>query len=104
MNPTGLAILEHLRAVDGERIARSRDPLFAERVTAVKTYQQVRFANTYADLFDDSRHAAAARFFLDELYGPHDFAQRDTQFAARSACSESARQRCGFAAYFCLLL
>lgn len=81
MNPTGLAILEHLRTVDGERIARSRDPVLAERVTAVKTYQQVRFANTYADLLNDSRHAAAARFFLNELYGPHDFAQRDTQFA-----------------------
>jgi hypothetical protein len=30
---------------------------------------------------NDSRHAAAAKFFLNELYGPHDFAQRDTQFA-----------------------
>jgi hypothetical protein len=81
MNSTALAILEHLRTVDAERAARSLDPALAERVTAVKTYQQLRFARTYADLLDDSRHAAATQFFLGELYGPHDFAQRDTQFA-----------------------
>jgi hypothetical protein len=81
MNPTGLVILEHLRIVDAERMARLSAPALAERVTSVKTYQQVRFARTYADLLADSRHAAAAQFFLTELYGPTDFAQRDTQFA-----------------------
>ena len=29
----------------------------------------------------DPRHCAAARFFLDDLYGPQDFAERDAQFA-----------------------
>jgi hypothetical protein len=81
MNPTGLAILEHLRTVDEERVARSSDPALAERVTAVKSYQQLRFARTYADLLADTRHGAAARFFLGELYGPNDFVQRDIQFA-----------------------
>ncbi len=29
----------------------------------------------------DARFGPAARFFLDDLYGPHDFTERDVQFA-----------------------
>lgn len=47
----------------------------------MKVYQHARFAATYADLLRSAEHAAAARFFLDELYGPHDFTERDAQFA-----------------------
>jgi hypothetical protein len=36
---------------------------------------------TYADLLSHARYAGAANFFLQELYGPSDFTQRDTQFA-----------------------
>jgi hypothetical protein len=35
----------------------------------------------YADLMASPRYRDAARFFLDDLYGPFDFAQRDRQFA-----------------------
>ena len=48
---------------------------------AVKGYQQLRFSHTYADLLATSRYGRAARFFLEELYGPGDFNQRDAQFA-----------------------
>lgn len=51
------------------------------RVQALKAYQQCRFAHTYADLLATPRYGAAARFFLDELYGPSDFSHRDAQFA-----------------------
>lgn len=51
------------------------------RVQALKAYQQRRFAHTYADLLATPRYGAAARFFLDELYGPSDFSHRDAQFA-----------------------
>jgi hypothetical protein len=81
MDPTGSAILEYLRAVDGLRDARATNPAQSARVQAVKTYQQARFARTYADLLQGGRYAAAARFFLEELYGPHDFTERDAQFA-----------------------
>ena len=47
----------------------------------LKAYQQRRFSRTYADLLATSRYAGAARFFLDELYGPGDFSSRDAQFA-----------------------
>lgn len=36
---------------------------------------------TYAGLLLTTRYAAAVRFFLDELYGPSSFTQRDAQFA-----------------------
>ena len=81
MNQDGETILHHLAAVQAEREARSTDTSLAERVTQVKRYQQARFARTYADLLGHPRYAGAARFFLDDLYGPGDFSQRDTQFA-----------------------
>ncbi len=40
-------------------------------------WQVRRLAATYADLANDHRYAAAMRFFMDDLYGPEDFAQRD---------------------------
>jgi hypothetical protein len=49
-------------------------------VTEVKQLQAQRFRATYADLIQDPACAPATRFFLDELYGVHDFAQRDAQF------------------------
>jgi len=74
-------ILSHLNTVERERERRDRDPALAARVLAVKAYQQRRFALTYADLLASPRHRAAARFFLDELYGPGDYSRRDAQFA-----------------------
>jgi hypothetical protein len=80
MTPTGQAILDHLHIVEAQRELRLDDPVLAARVHALKAYQQARFANTYADLLKTDRYAGATRFFLEELYGPHDFAQRDQQF------------------------
>jgi len=81
MNRRGELILQHLGAVRVERAARAADPALAARVTRVKRYQQARFALTYADLLVAPRYSGAARFFLDDLYGPGDFSQRDAQFA-----------------------
>jgi hypothetical protein len=47
----------------------------------VKRVQSRRFAGTYADLLAGGPYAAAAKFFLDELYSDRDFAERDAQFA-----------------------
>jgi len=81
MSNPAQTILSHLQTVERERERRDRDPALAERVLAVKAYQQRRFALTYADLLASPRHRAAARFFLDELYGPGDYSRRDAQFA-----------------------
>ena len=75
------AILGHLRTVAGERARRDASPDLATRVLALKRYQQRRFAKTYADLLVSPRYGPAARFFLEELYGPRDFSDRDAQFA-----------------------
>ncbi|HEV8691100.1 MAG TPA: hypothetical protein VGQ91_12440 [Ideonella sp.] len=74
-------ILAHLQAVQVLRDARATDVGHTTRVTAVKAYQQARFARSHADLLANERYRAAARFFLEDLYGPQDFAERDAQFA-----------------------
>ncbi len=81
MNSSVEVILRHLEAVSTERAARVADAALAARVVQVKSYQQARFAHTYADLLSHPRYAGASKFFLDDLYGPGDFAQRDAQFA-----------------------
>ncbi|MFN5164419.1 MAG: FFLEELY motif protein, partial [Pseudomonadota bacterium] len=81
MSPEGRHIIEHLNAVAAERIRRARDPALGARVRALKAWQHARFQHTYADALASPRYRAAARFFLDDLYGPHDFTQRDAQFA-----------------------
>jgi hypothetical protein len=75
------AILEHLASVRAERQLRAGDAVWSARVEAVKRYQQRRFERTYADLLTHPRYAGASNFFLNELYGPSDFTQRDAQFA-----------------------
>jgi hypothetical protein len=75
------SILTDLARVEAQRAARAAAPDWAARVIALKEYQQSRFRRSYADLLVSARYAAAARFFLDELYGPRDFSQRDSQFA-----------------------
>lgn len=81
MSVTPASILSHLEAVEHERRTRAASPALHARVQALKSYQQRRFSHTYADLLATPRYGGAARFFLDELYGPNDFSQRDAQFA-----------------------
>ncbi len=81
MNPAGESILAALGQVAAERQARLQRPGMVSWVTAVKEFQHRRFAQTYADLLAQPRYAQAVRFFLEELYGPHDFSLRDKQFA-----------------------
>lgn len=81
MSDPAATILGLLQRVEREREARVREAGLGERVTALKRWQQQRFAATYADLIADERYAGVARFFLDELYGPRDFHERDAQFA-----------------------
>jgi hypothetical protein len=81
MNDIGARILGHLAVVERERSTRQAQPALGQRAAALKLYQQDRFARTHADLLPHPRYGQAARFFLADLYGPQDFAQRDAQFA-----------------------
>ncbi|MEM1412217.1 MAG: hypothetical protein AAGH19_07640 [Pseudomonadota bacterium] len=53
----------------------------ADALAKLQSFQRQRLAHSYADLLAQPRHAAAARFFLDELYGGRDAAARDAQVA-----------------------
>lgn len=81
-DPTPAA--EHIRA-HLARVAELReqaeDSGLAVAVHAVKQLQARRFRATYVDFMDDPKRVPATRFFLEELYGEHDFAERDAQFA-----------------------
>lgn len=63
------------------RQACTSEPGLREALAAVKRLQARRFAGTYADLLAGGPYAAAAKFFLEELYSDKDFAERDAQFA-----------------------
>ncbi len=67
-----------------ERVTHLREQAhsagLATAVHEVKQLQARRFRATYSDFLLAPRYRAATRFFLDELYGEHDFAQRDEQF------------------------
>ena len=65
-------------ALRAEAAAR---PELARAVSAIKRLQARRFAGTYYDLLESGMYAAAARFFLEELYSERDYADRDAQFA-----------------------
>lgn len=81
MNPKAESIITLINQVELERRRRESVPGLRARVAAVKRYQQQRFIYTYNDLLTSQRYGAATRFFLDDLYGPRDFSQRDAQFA-----------------------
>ena len=74
------AILSNLEVVEAERSRRRQDAALGAKVLSLKAYQQRRFTRTYADLLASPRYGPAARFFLEELYGPKDFTHRDEQF------------------------
>jgi hypothetical protein len=81
MTDTGTRILESLATVEFERRGRAATPTLEREVAALKAYQQARFARTHAVLLAHPRFGRAANFFLNELYGPQDFTQRDAQFS-----------------------
>jgi hypothetical protein len=74
------SIARGLEAVSALRAARERDADLAARVQRIKAYQHRRFENDYSELLASPRYGVAARFFLDDLYGPTDFSARDAQF------------------------
>ena len=78
---TAQRVVDLLDALKSARDPR-REPLNASRrLIALKRWQRLRLAATFADLAAEPRHAAATRFFLDDLYGEHDASWRDRDVA-----------------------
>ena len=80
MSPDAQSILEYLGQAHAVRAGLDAEAALAARVRAVKHYQNRRFERTYADQMAAPDTAAAARFFLTDLYGTQDYTERDTQF------------------------
>ncbi|HYD79283.1 MAG TPA: hypothetical protein VEC06_05700 [Paucimonas sp.] len=66
-----------LRDVMAERMVAKTDKETRAARIALKRFQSQRMGGTHADLLASSDTAAAARFFLEDLYGTHDMTQRD---------------------------
>lgn len=81
MDPTASRIREAMQAVSLLRLDRARQPALEQACLEIKRFQALRFRATYADLLQHPRYRGAAGFFLQELYGEQDYAQRDQQFA-----------------------
>ena len=81
MDPAAARIREAMQAVSLLRRSRMADPELHAACLEVKRFQAQRFTATYADLLDSPRYQQAAHFFLNELYGDKDYAQRDQQFS-----------------------
>ena len=63
-------------------LRRLRDPALEPRnalpvLAALKRWQSERLAHSFSDLSRRPDYQAAARFFLDDLYGEHDVSWRD---------------------------
>ncbi len=68
---------KHLGAARAERERVRTNALANADRLAIRTYQQMRMANTHAAMLRSPRYAPAARFFLTELYSTADLSQRD---------------------------
>ncbi len=73
------AIRSHLERVTALRV-RAHQQGLAQAVHDIKRLQAQRFRGTYSDFLARPPFAPATRFFLEELYGEHDFSERDRQF------------------------
>lgn len=68
-----------LDAVMALRAELAADPALSKRWRAVKEFQADRLRATYPDLLASDRYREPCEFFLDELYGAHDFERRDAE-------------------------
>jgi hypothetical protein len=57
--------------------AHAEDPAFIERLRALQAWQSARLQRTHADLSADERYGPGVDFFIEDLYAPRDFADRD---------------------------
>jgi hypothetical protein len=74
-------IREAVARVSQLRATEASEPALRGAVFSIKALQARRFAGTYRDLLTSGPSAAAARFFLEELYSDKDYTERDAQFA-----------------------
>ena len=72
-----MQLLEPLREVGKLKHQTVEAAPLDPEVVMLRTWQARRLARTYADLLAQPRYRPACLFFLDDIYAPRDFSQRD---------------------------
>ncbi|MET0984074.1 MAG: hypothetical protein ABW034_01575 [Steroidobacteraceae bacterium] len=76
MPRTTLSLIE---VIQKQRLQVQADPDRDARFRALQTWQVQRLSRTYADLLQQPRYRSGLEFFMQDVYGPHDFSQRDRE-------------------------
>ena len=73
-------IVQHLRSTEKMQAHITHENL-TKRIRDLQTWQTKRLLTTHDDLWQSKRFKPAMQFFVEELYGPKDFSQRDIELA-----------------------
>lgn len=80
MSNTLAKIIQHLQETEQMNRLITQQNL-TEAIRKLQTWQTKRLLITHDDLWHSKRFKPAMQFFVDELYGPKDFSQRDIELA-----------------------
>ena len=80
MSNTLKKIIQHLQHTEQMQLQIAQQNL-TQTVRKLQTWQTKRLLITHDDLWCSKRFKPAMQFFVDELYGPKDFSQRDSELA-----------------------
>ncbi|MCV2883089.1 hypothetical protein OE749_00070 [Aestuariibacter sp. AA17] len=73
-------IVHHLHEANALQNVINQSPLQSKLVD-VQKWQCHRLIDTHQPFWEDKRYSPAMQFFVNELYGPQDFSQRDEELA-----------------------
>jgi hypothetical protein len=80
MSNTLEKIIHHLQQTEQMQRVIAQQNL-TDTVRKLQTWQTERLLITHEDLWHSKRFKPAMQFFVDELYGPRDYSQRDIELA-----------------------
>lgn len=72
-----MAAMSLIETIGRTRAELERDPALRARLLELQHWQVERLKRTYEDFQRQPRYRDAIEFFIGDLYGPHDFRQRD---------------------------
>lgn len=80
MSNTLQQIIQHLQETEQMQMFITQQKL-TETIRKLQSWQTKRLLITHKDFWHSKRFKPAMQFFVDELYGPRDFSQRDVELA-----------------------
>ena len=80
MSDSTKQIIRHLHGISTMQEIAEKAGLMAT-IRAVQTWQCKRLLASHQHMYQQKRFKPAVEFFIDELYGPNDFSQRDQDIA-----------------------